>query len=166
MTDELIKITLCEYDEEQSVGAVDNEQVSARPSPSSDVMRDTYILRKLDEDALTTGISRRTHEDRRVSTPPGEHYGGFASLYQVWSYVTYSGPYLAALSVTAGGGAAFIRNTLGAITEWRKLREGRSINIKVGGKDVSIPDGATEGEVLAAIEQTRGQMRQRRRSRR
>jgi hypothetical protein len=102
---------------------------------------DDKILNKIDSAAATAGLVRNT-----VRHVQGEAY------LQIWDYIIYSGPYMVSGGVAAVGAAAFIRNTLGVITEWRNLRRGRRFFIQVNGKHVEIPDGATEAEVLAAIE--------------
>lgn len=70
--------------------------------------------------------------------------------------INIAGPYLAYAGGAAAGVAVFLRNVLGSISDWEKLRRGRTVTIKVKGENVQIEDGMDIDEVLRRIRKSLG----------
>jgi hypothetical protein len=118
------------------------------PAPSEDPQRDALILDNLQQDAAKTGLEFKRRLDLGLVGLTG---------FSTWSEViTISGPYLAYAGGATAGIAVFVRNVLGSIAEWRKLRERRTISIDVKGKKIEIKDSATVDEVLHDIKTSLG----------
>lgn len=152
-----IKVVLCQWEETKTVGPSGSEETGTIPAPSRDPQRDRELLKLVKEAGVAQGLSYKEHRDFKVFndnlTP---HHGGFSSIDTIHEYITVSGPYLGYAGAAATGIAVFIRNVIGSLSDWQKLRGGRSIEIDVRGKKIEIRDGASVDEVLGAIKSKLG----------
>lgn len=94
--------------------------------------------------------------DFKVRTvPPMPIYRDAFSAQAFTEILTWLTTYQVPLAYTGGaavGAAAFVRNCLGSITEWKQLQAGRSFTINVRGKPLRIESGSDVEDVVAAIE--------------
>lgn len=157
MASERIVLTLSQKTRDSYHGPPGRETLSVWPSPSSDPERDRQIGHDLAAAAAATGVEAETEREPDAKVERFDrgtaYYGGPPVVHAFTDLVTYAAPYAAYAGVAAGGMAAFLRNALGSIVEWRNLRQGRSVSIDVRGTLVEISDGATIEEVLPQIEE-------------
>ncbi|TKV77993.1 hypothetical protein FDV58_27715 [Bradyrhizobium elkanii] len=129
------------------------------PSGSRNPERDEQILISLKDAAAAAGIAFETSSKQRSSGGEGSgtlYQGGFGGSTDLYEIVSVAGPYAAYVGGAAAGMAVFVRNVLGSMAEWKKLREGRTVEIKVKGKRVSIKDGSDVDKVLTDIRKSLG----------
>jgi hypothetical protein len=75
-----------------------------------------------------------------------------ATVHTVTETISLVGPHVAYAGGAAAGTAVFVRNILGSVAEWKKLRGERSVEILVKGKKVPVKDGADAEQVLKDIQ--------------
>jgi hypothetical protein len=149
---QVVEIRLIQHQETKTVGPVDAEQEYVSPGPSVDPKRDAEIEKLLEAEAAAAGLRFERDKQSSSSHPEIPHHGGFATVYTVIEHIKLAGPYFAYMGGAAAGVAVFVRNTLGSITEWQKLRNGRSVEISVGKNVVKVTDGQDLVEVLKNIQ--------------
>jgi hypothetical protein len=154
-TDSPVSITLTQRVRETTFGPPGREQLSVWPPPGDENL-DAEILAKLQANAAASGLAvtrdTETHHRMEAEVRGVAHYGGPPLIEEFSQLLTYAGPYLAQAGLAAGGFAAFVRNVLGSINEWKTLRQGRSVTISVHGRPLKIRDGASVEEVVRTIE--------------
>jgi hypothetical protein len=149
---QIVEINLIQHEQIKKVGPVDEQHRYSMPDPSADPGRDAEIEKRLEEAAASSGLTFERKRARSFHRPASPHRGGFASVYTTIETISLAGPYLAYAGGAAAGVAIFVRNVLGSVTEWQKLRDWRSVEIVVKGKKVQVKDGADAEQVLKDIQ--------------
>ncbi|HVR56030.1 MAG TPA: hypothetical protein VMT72_04310 [Pseudolabrys sp.] len=119
---------------------------SSESPPSSNPERDAEILMLLKNRAERDGLTYESNS-RTYKQP------GMSSLTTLLTddIIRIAGSYAMYAGGAAAGIAVFLRNVLGVITEWEKLRPRRSVEIVVRGEKVTIKEGADVDDVIEAI---------------
>lgn len=131
--------------------------IDVQPPPAADPARDRALVSNILREAKAAGLEVARNRDSVLqahsSSGRAKYYGGPPVVHAFVELITISGPYLAQAGLAAGGFAAFVRNVLGSIDDWRKIRGQRSMTINVRGKQIEIKENATAEDVVRAIEQ-------------
>lgn len=121
---------------------------------SSDPNKDTEIIAIIRRFASEDNI-QLSHESIAEHKHTNEYSpltGHLAILIETYNYLIAHGNYIPLGAATAAGIGSFIRNVLGSMTDWQKLRLGRTIEIDVKGRKIPIKDGDSFIDVIHAIE--------------